>query len=88
MSVEGSLRKIFDDDDVTSNNLMTFCMKLVHHSQWKSTRRFLCGSNIEIPLYHAISRQFEVNDNMLDTDRMICDTRNNAFHRSSTLPNE
>ena len=46
-----------DDDDDTLNNLMTFCSQLVHHSQRRSVKHFLCGSGIKIPLRYLISKQ-------------------------------
>jgi len=75
-----------DDDDDTSTDLMTFCIQLVHHSQWTSRRAFLCGSDVEIPLNHVISRQFEVNKDMLDIDKMIYTSSRYAVHRFVTLP--
>jgi len=75
-----------DDDDDTSTDLMTFCIQLVHQSQWKSRRRFTCGSSVEIPLCEFISEEFEVNKDMLDTDMMLYNTSYCAAHRSVTLP--
>ena len=57
-----------DDDDDTLNNLMTFCIQLLHHLQWKSERRFLCGSIMEIPLRHVISKHYHITDDVTDTD--------------------
>jgi len=74
-----------DDDDDTSKDLMTFCIQLVHHSQWKSRRIFTCGSWVEIPLYQIIGHWFGVNKDMLDMDRMTCNTNRYALHRSGTL---
>jgi len=59
-----------DDDDDTSKDLMTFCIQLVHHSHWKSSRILLGGSSAEIPFYGAISQEFGVNADMLDNDAM------------------
>jgi len=74
-----------DDDDDTSKNLMTFCIQLVHHSQWTSRRTFICGSSVEIPNIHVISRVFAVNQDMLDMDTMYT-TSHYAVHRSVTSP--
>jgi len=88
MSSEGSLHLISDNNDDTLNNLMTFCMKLVHHSQWKSIRVFHCGSSIEIPLRQTFSRDFKVNDDMLDIDRMMFETIFYVFGRYSTFSDD
>jgi len=74
-----------DDDDDKSKDLMTFCIQLVHHSQWKSVRSFSCGSSVEIPPYQVIAQTFGVNNDMLDMDRMTYTTNRYAHHRSVSL---
>jgi len=75
-----------EDDDDTSKDLMTFCLQLVHHSQWKTTRAFSCGSCVDIPLHQIIGQKFELNKDILDIDRMIYNTNHYAAHQSATLP--
>ena len=63
-----------DDSDNNSqglNDLMSFCMQLVHHSQWKSERVFHCGSFMEIPYNSFITQEFGVGKEMLDMDLMM-----------------
>jgi len=96
MSAEENLHLIAGHDDYTSNELMTFCMTLVHHSQWKARRKFVCGSTIDIPYRDLISHKFNVNDDIIDIDKMTLRTEFNALDRqidntfdlSSTFTNE
>jgi len=74
-----------DDDGL--KDLMTHCLQLVDHSQWKSKRTFLCGSFVEIPYCHDICKQLEINkEDMFDIDGMSYDTSRYAFQCSVTLP--
>jgi len=62
-------------------------MQLVHHSEWKSRRKFLCGSTIELPNNSIIIKPCEVNRKMLDVDAMLYSiSKYTAHYRSTTLP--
>jgi len=50
---------------------MTFCMQLIHQSQWKSRRQFIYRSSCEIPLIHDMYRKFGLNIDKLDMDNDI-----------------
>jgi len=75
-----------EDDDDSSKDLMTFCIQLDHHLQWRSVRPFFCGSCVEIPHYEIIGQKFGVNADMLDIDRMTYNNNGYALHRSVTVP--
>jgi len=65
---------------------MTFFMQLVHYSQLKSYRQYICGSSSEI-LFNPFSiEKYKVSAEMLDADMMIYETRHYAFHRSVIVP--
>ena len=82
MSVRMSSHLMSDDNEDSLNNLMTCCIQLLHHSQWKSARQFFCGSGIEIPLGYLLSEQYH----MMDNDNMIHSTDLSAANRSVQYP--
>jgi len=86
MSVARGLHRTIDDDDSTSTDLMTFCMQVVDHSQWKSRRTFICGSFVDIPFSINICKNCVINQDKLDIDRMVYDSSRFAFNRSVTVP--
>ena len=75
-----------DDDDDTLNNLMTFCIQLLHHSQCKPVRTFLCGSSMEIPISGVIHNRYHINEDMKDFDLIIYLTSQYAVNRSFDFP--
>ena len=75
-----------DDDDSILNSLMTFCIELVHNSQWKSERRYMCGSSVEIPLRHLINKQYEISCDMINDIEMRYWTSKYAVNRYETYP--
>jgi len=66
--------------------MFKFCAQLVHYSQWKSMRAFVCGSSMEIPLCQILARQCQVNLSFLDVDRMNYDNYTYAAHPCVTFP--
>jgi len=86
MSAQLAAHIASDDDDDTSKDFMTFCLKLVHHSQWKSKITFLSGSFIDIPDCLALGRKQEVSDDQLDIDIMYYTSFHYVFDRSVILP--
>ena len=75
-----------DDDDDTLNNLMTFCIQLLHYSQWRSGRWFMCGSGMEISLRHLINDYYHITDDMTDVGVMVYLTSSSAANCSVEYP--
>ena len=71
MAVRMSPHLMSDDNNDTLNNLMTFCIQLLHHSQWKSKTQFICGSRMEIPLRQLIHEHYNITDDMTDYDLIV-----------------
>ena len=45
-----------EQDAVAADELKRFCQQLVHAAQFKSVRRFIAGSHVELP-YNDLSMQ-------------------------------
>ena len=84
MAVRMGLHLLSDDD--TLNNLMTFCIQLLHHSQWKSERQFMCGSRTEISLRHCINEDSRITDDMIDADYMMYVISSSVANRAVEFP--
>ena len=63
----------------TSKNLMTFCMQLLHYSQFRMIRKFFCGSTVELSEIESLAEQHGVHVDMLDEDYMMYNIYNYAF---------
>jgi len=72
--------------DDPSMDLFHFCNKLLLHSQWKTLRTFICGSNVEIPFCRSIASIFDVEETKLDVDQMLYNASPYAFTRSQSVP--
>ena len=82
--VSSALRNNITRDD-TSKNLMTFCIQLFHHAQFKITRKFFCGSSVEISEIESVAEQHGVDVDMLDMDYVIYNIYNYATYPSKTF---
>ena len=86
MSASREHKEIEYSNEDTSYDLMTFCMNLVHHSQWNLQRRFRCGSRVEVRSLPSIAQQFEINARLMDSDEMRYFITGCAVSSSTRVP--
>ena len=83
--VSSNQRSILTVNEI-SKHLMTFGMHLVHHSQWRSLRQFMCCSCREISVFAYLATHHGVDDYMLDVDLMWYNTVYYATYPSVPFP--
>jgi len=72
--------------EIASESLLKFCMRLVHHSQWKNKRSFSSGSTVELTDRLVVALEFDIDCKKLDLARMTYKTYRYAFPRPVLVP--